>query len=476
MVAKYGSKRWSLIASRIAGRIGKQCRERWLNHLDPDVKKCGSPAPVTPHMRVGKPDEGFNHAQIRVGRGGGPHADRGPVSNRKPLVPDRQAASRPVRRRLWARFHLMASRCPRRGRGRLRDPWPLARPSSENAVKNRWNSIMNRKWAHDAEQAGPFAAAAGLSPAGAASAEGGRGEPALVPTPPSAHRRRRAVRDASSRARAPGTAGAASPGEDSTSNAEAAGSDDGRDMVAAESQVFFRGLPGRRNRRLRHQQEAQAPSMGTGELFPSTAAQDRGGGAVPRRAQRFSYRAPDSSVKQAVASTYQSLARTSAVPPLPTPEGAGNTGFLANHQGAWRQHDDRGDEGPAAGLHWPAFGGASDKLSPAEAQGAVGAPHSHRAGAGTRAPPASEGAEGLHVAQQFLVSEMARQRLFDRVSLQCVALPAMPPFGARSFPPSLPCGRAGAGRVASRSAKQMRCRGTAKKRMTRALSRLVHPS
>lgn len=39
MVAKYGPKRWSIIAQHIPGRIGKQCRERWLNHLDPHVKK-----------------------------------------------------------------------------------------------------------------------------------------------------------------------------------------------------------------------------------------------------------------------------------------------------------------------------------------------------------------------------------------------------------------------------------------------------
>ena len=26
-------------ASHLPGRIGKQCRERWFNHLDPDIKK-----------------------------------------------------------------------------------------------------------------------------------------------------------------------------------------------------------------------------------------------------------------------------------------------------------------------------------------------------------------------------------------------------------------------------------------------------
>jgi hypothetical protein len=32
---------WSEIAEAIPGRIGKQCRERWFNHLDPSIKKGG---------------------------------------------------------------------------------------------------------------------------------------------------------------------------------------------------------------------------------------------------------------------------------------------------------------------------------------------------------------------------------------------------------------------------------------------------
>jgi hypothetical protein len=36
-----GITKWSEIAERIPGRIGKQCRERWFNHLDPSLKKGG---------------------------------------------------------------------------------------------------------------------------------------------------------------------------------------------------------------------------------------------------------------------------------------------------------------------------------------------------------------------------------------------------------------------------------------------------
>lgn len=39
IVKKHGPKNWSQIALSLPGRIGKQCRERWHNHLNPDIKK-----------------------------------------------------------------------------------------------------------------------------------------------------------------------------------------------------------------------------------------------------------------------------------------------------------------------------------------------------------------------------------------------------------------------------------------------------
>ena len=39
LVAKCGAKKWSAIANELPGRIGKQCRERWHNHLNPDINK-----------------------------------------------------------------------------------------------------------------------------------------------------------------------------------------------------------------------------------------------------------------------------------------------------------------------------------------------------------------------------------------------------------------------------------------------------
>lgn len=39
LVKEYGPTKWSVIARSLPGRIGKQCRERWHNHLNPDIKK-----------------------------------------------------------------------------------------------------------------------------------------------------------------------------------------------------------------------------------------------------------------------------------------------------------------------------------------------------------------------------------------------------------------------------------------------------
>nr|GEV21757.1 transcription factor MYB98-like [Tanacetum cinerariifolium] len=39
LVEKHGGRKWSDIAEMLKGRIGKQCRERWHNHLRPDIKK-----------------------------------------------------------------------------------------------------------------------------------------------------------------------------------------------------------------------------------------------------------------------------------------------------------------------------------------------------------------------------------------------------------------------------------------------------
>ncbi|KAF9984235.1 hypothetical protein BGZ75_004194, partial [Mortierella antarctica] len=44
LVKELGAEKWVLIASRLGSRTGKQCRERWHNHLDPSIDK----SPFTP--------------------------------------------------------------------------------------------------------------------------------------------------------------------------------------------------------------------------------------------------------------------------------------------------------------------------------------------------------------------------------------------------------------------------------------------
>ncbi|KAF1894807.1 hypothetical protein Lal_00028250 [Lupinus albus] len=39
LVKQYGVTKWSQIAEKLEGRAGKQCRERWNNHLRPNIKK-----------------------------------------------------------------------------------------------------------------------------------------------------------------------------------------------------------------------------------------------------------------------------------------------------------------------------------------------------------------------------------------------------------------------------------------------------
>ena len=38
-IEQFGTSNWSLIAKALPGRTGKQCRERWMNQLDPQLKR-----------------------------------------------------------------------------------------------------------------------------------------------------------------------------------------------------------------------------------------------------------------------------------------------------------------------------------------------------------------------------------------------------------------------------------------------------
>ena len=38
LIRQHGTGRWAFLARQIPGRCGKQCRERWQNHLSPDCR------------------------------------------------------------------------------------------------------------------------------------------------------------------------------------------------------------------------------------------------------------------------------------------------------------------------------------------------------------------------------------------------------------------------------------------------------
>ncbi|KAK2114375.1 hypothetical protein P7K49_008641 [Saguinus oedipus] len=138
LVQKYGPKRWSVIAKHLKGRIGKQCRERWHNHLNPEVKKTSWTEEedriiYQAHKRLG--NRWAEIAKLLPGRSilSSTKLHHVPIVVCRPFC----AAFKGGISSKQLELYIVLESCTANGQNKYE--------ATDNAIKNHWNSTMRRK-------------------------------------------------------------------------------------------------------------------------------------------------------------------------------------------------------------------------------------------------------------------------------------------------------------------------------------------
>lgn len=134
LVQKFGVKSWSLIASHLKGRLGKQCRERWYNHLNPEIRKDSWVRRLAPRSAATRASAADTHGCRRPARTRRSFARTRGSATSGPTLPASSRGAQCVAMQLsaaGAALYVVLTAVRLSG-------------AQDNAIKNRWNSTLKR--------------------------------------------------------------------------------------------------------------------------------------------------------------------------------------------------------------------------------------------------------------------------------------------------------------------------------------------